>query len=318
MLFAFIYCGCDWRRERTFIEWANALPAGLPRDLMVFISENLCVFPNAGNGLIYQIQHNFRGHGVYILGDWFPRAVWYYFPVALAIKLSIPVLLLIVVALGSRPRSYAGPFGLLVLTLFLFTLNCRVQIGIRLILPFVTLLMVWLAVVVTKTSETLLPESPRRVAFAAVCLLLVMPAFAVWPHGLCYANRIWGGPRETHRYLSDSNSDWGQGLKDLSAWESRHGNPPMKIWYFGADPAIRKRSGNLALHSVPLATEEDFIRQVRGSYLAVGATILDGQPSPTPSAAVALRALKRRKPVARTMTFFIFDFTEPALAARAP
>src|SRR5262249_6726614 len=150
-------------------------------------------------------------------------------------------LLLIVFALGSRPRSYAGPFGLLVLTLFLFTLNCRVQIGIRLILPFVTLLMVWLAAVVTKASGTLLPEIPRRVAFAALCVLLVVPAFAVWPHGLCYANRIWGGPRETHRYLSDSNSDWGQGLKDLSEWESRHGSPPMKTWYFGADPAIRKR-----------------------------------------------------------------------------
>ena len=53
---------------------------------MVWLSEHLRIFPNAGEGLAYQIKHNVRGHGVYLFGDWEPRAVWYYFPAALAIK----------------------------------------------------------------------------------------------------------------------------------------------------------------------------------------------------------------------------------------
>ena len=79
IVLTFIYCGSDWQPQRSFVAWAQSLPDGLAHDSMVLLSENLRIFPNAGSGLVRQVTHNVRGHGVYILGREDMRAVWYYF-----------------------------------------------------------------------------------------------------------------------------------------------------------------------------------------------------------------------------------------------
>ena len=61
---------------------------------MRWIAEHLRIFTNAGQGLVKQIQHNIRGHSVFLLGEARPRAFWYYFPVALSIKMTLTALLL--------------------------------------------------------------------------------------------------------------------------------------------------------------------------------------------------------------------------------
>ncbi|MCE9530259.1 MAG: glycosyltransferase family 39 protein [Planctomycetes bacterium] len=318
LAWVFIYCGSDWRAERGFANWARTLPDGLGRSFMVFFAENLRIFPNAGQGLFYQVMHNFRGHGVFVMGDWFPRAVWYYFPVALTMKLTLPVLVLIVSTFLVRPKSYWHPLGLLVAILFLFSVNCRVQIGIRLILPFLTFLMVALAVALVQMLPERMPAWVRPASFASVCLALVMPMLIVWPHGLCYFNPLWGGPEEGYRYLSDSNYDWGQGLDDLAKWGEQNAHPDMKIWYFGADPRAAFDRGFAPIHSWNVRSEEEFLDRIKGQYLAVGTTMMYSNPSATPASAMVLPLLKSRQPVARTMTFFIYDFTEPRLVVSNP
>ncbi|MGH7134678.1 MAG: hypothetical protein ACREHD_03000, partial [Pirellulales bacterium] len=54
----FVYCGCDWRAEPSFVAWAQTLPAGAGRDALVWLSEHLRIFSNAGEGLIRQVKHN--------------------------------------------------------------------------------------------------------------------------------------------------------------------------------------------------------------------------------------------------------------------
>lgn len=318
IVWAFVYCGSDWRTDQGLVNSLSKLPSGFPRDAMLVLAEHLRVFPNAGQGLAYQVQHNFRGHGTYVLGDWFPRAVWYYFPVALTMKLTIPVLLMLVGVLVGRPRSFAHPLGLLVAILLLFTINCRVQIGIRLILPFLTFLLVALAVALVRSLPDRAPDWSRRLSFGTVCLLPLVPMLLIWPHGLCYFNEFWGGSKSGYRYLSDSNYDWGQGLDDLTGWREQHNQPAMKIWYYGADPRIVGEKEYAPLHNYDLQSEEDFERHVRGHYLAVGATNLYSNPAQTPSAAQALAVIKGKKPIARTMTFFIYDFTEPRAVVSVP
>ena len=63
-------------------------------------------------------------------------------------------------------------------------------------------------------------------------------AVAVWPHGLCYANELWGGSRNSYRLVSDSNYDWGQGLPELAQWGRQHHVAALDVWYFGSDPRL--------------------------------------------------------------------------------
>src|SRR5688572_33242559 len=60
---------------------------------------------------------------------------------------------------------------------------------------------------------------------------------SVYPHTLTFFNVLVGGPRHGSEYLTDSNVDWGQGLKALKAWMTRHEVPRVNLAYFGsADP----------------------------------------------------------------------------------
>src|SRR5207248_2607280 len=87
-----------------------------------------------------------------------PRALWYYFPAVLSIKLTVPLLLAPVVLAVCRGwnsrdtssrRPWYGNWALLcALTLLLFSLTCRVQIGVRFMFPLIALAA---------------PASPRRV-----------------------------------------------------------------------------------------------------------------------------------------------------------
>jgi len=71
----------------------------------------------------------------------------------------------------------------------------------------------------------------------------------------------------------------------------------------------------MMLHQDPAMTEARLMEQVRGRYLAVSTTLLYG-PVSSPTMPMIQDALRKYQPVARTMTFLIYDFThEPARPA---
>src|SRR5262249_42497301 len=120
--------------------------------------------------------------------------------------------------------------------------------------------------------------------------------------GIGYANRLWGGPARSYLLLSDSNSDWGQGLIELAAWRDRQGLDSLDVVYFGTDPRIHEyRFRPVFLPSLQQS-------EPSGSrYLAVSTTALYGHPHSETAAAKQLRSMK---PVARTSAFLIFDRRE--------
>lgn len=309
MLTTFLYCGSDWKCERSFVAWAKKLPDGVARETMLPLADNLCIFPNAGSGLAYQVKHNIRGHGTYLFGDWSRRAMPQYFPATLLIKLTIPVLALTLVFLFLRPQALASPPGLLTLVMLGFSITCRVQIGIRLVLPLVGFLMVALSVALVRAAPP--RYSPRLFGFsvAALIAMLVVPPLSMWPDGLRHINPAFGGTESGYRHLSDSNYDWGQGLKDLDAWRAQNGNPPLKTWYYGKDPVFIQTEEHCPLHNMPVESPADFYRIVDGHYLAVSTSILYRDPNFTPASVRIFAILKQMQPVARTSTFFIYDFT---------
>jgi hypothetical protein len=312
MVLIFLYCGCDWNPEPSFVAWAHRQPDDTTGRTMVWLAEHLRIFSNAGEGIVRQIKHNLHGHGTYLLGHAHPRALWYYFPVVLTIKLSLPVVLAPVLLALARPRALLNWACGAAAALLLFSLTCRVQIGIRMLLPLVALAIVGLTAAAVQAVQSMEPGWRRNglVIGGVGCLAgTVAAAVGDWPHGLSYVNPLWGGTDRGYALVSEANYDWGQGLKDLARWQKRAGLSELDIWYFGSDPAYLKPPlRHLPLHVLPIETPDDVRPYVHGHYLAVSTTLLYGNTL-TEAHQRAMAFLRARRPVARTRTFFIYDFT---------
>jgi hypothetical protein len=313
LVLTFLYCGCDWKPEESFVRWAHGLPGRPMATTMCWLADHLCIFPNAGIGIMRQIKHNAQGHGSYLLGEEDPRALWYYFPVLMTIKVSPPVLLAPLVLLVVRPRALLNWACLSAGALAMFSVACRVQIGIRFMLPLVALAIAGLSAGIVQALQQEAPAWRRRLleaATAAGVAWTACSAVAVWPEGLCYVNELWGGTPQGYRKVSEANYDWGQGLKELAHWQRDH-QVPLAVWYYGTDPLVNSLGAeNLTLHQLTLSKPDDVLPYVRGRHLAVSTTFLYGPAGSFGSVRHASAFLRTCRPIARTTTFLIYDFTD--------
>lgn len=162
----------------------------------------------------------------YFWGKVWRHGNWEYFPVALLIKSTLAVLILIALAplawrwgMGARGREMV--FLLVPVGVYLgISMNSDMDIGARHLLP------VWafLYVLVGGTAAVLL-ERDVRWGFVLAGLLVwqVATSVSVSPAYMAYGNEAWGGPARVDRYLGDANTDWGQQLKAVKAYlEERH------------------------------------------------------------------------------------------------
>ena len=135
-------------------------------------------------------------------------------------------------------------------------------------------------------------------------------SIAVWPHGLCYVNELWGGTQNGYRLVSDGNYDWGQGVPELARWQQQHAISALDVLYFGTDPAIDLLPvRRLQFYDIlALKTEEDVAAALAGKRLAVSMTLVHGAGL---GDFAVIQYLRKRPPAARTQTFLIYDFSLP-------
>jgi hypothetical protein len=164
--------------------------------------------------------------------------------VAFLIKTPIGTLLMIVAALifwrgGARLDLRTTSFLLVPPALYFAAMAAtRVNLGLRYILPVYPFLIVLAARVGTIQFGNTLGTILGRIACAGAVGLTAASSLMVAPHHLAYFNELIGGPDQGHRYLSDSNLDWGQDLKGLKAFMEREQVPVIYLSYFGtAAPA---------------------------------------------------------------------------------
>ena len=253
LLGALLYCGSDFRPERSFLAWAERQDgsAGTAAQL---VARNLRVFPNALGGVARQLKHDVLGHGVYLLGETHRRAVPWYFPVALALKLSPGVLL-----------------GLALLLVAVAAAAAVTAAGAREMRPGRRALLVALAALLPLSS---LAASVR-----------------VFPDALCYANVLAGGTGRGHLALSDSNHDWGQGLPALRRLAAERGVASLDVWYFGTDPAAERAPfRRVDLLAPPRSELAEVAASLSGDLLAAGTTLVHGACFPEPLPPLAPRA----------------------------
>jgi len=224
--------------------------------------------PDFFKGLAVQTMHEAAGHTGFLLGQWRETGWWYYFPVALALKTPLPLLLLIVVGLLSWLASlrrfsfqHAVPWVTALAYLMLAMIG-SINIGIRYVLPIFPLLAVGIA-----SQFSLRASWMRRGAWLCVGWLLLVTCRA-HPYFLEYFNEAAGGPANGYRFLVDSNLDWGQDAKRLKRFLDQRAITNINLAYFG--PGCAPEYYGVSDHRVTA----DAAREIHDGLLVVSATWL--------------------------------------------
>lgn len=315
VLLMFLHCGIGCTTHPVLRQWAVEAPAGTQKEILTWLATNLPLYPGAADGIYLQIKHNAAGHAWYLLGQSDSQgSIWYYFPVALAIKSSLPLLVAALVVFW-RPRAVWNWVGASVLVFFVMSFFHHVQNGVRQMFPLMALAIIVVAGAWGKAGAGTKPEPQWRLwVLGGLTLWMAVQAAFIWPHGIMHVNALWGGTANGYRLISSSNYDMGQGMPELERWQQANGIEKLTLWYFGTDP--RAQRGNL--QQIPLdyrpQNEKQFRKRVKGQYLAVGTTVLYGSYANTlcneRQCNPAIGLLRKKQPTARIGTFLIFDFTK--------
>ena len=189
----------------------------------------------------------------YLLGRAYPHGVWFYFPLAIAIKSSVTFLLLWGLAVWAiASRKLADWREILFLTIpptlyLIVAMGSGMNIGVRHILP----LYMFLTVLIAGAGWKII-QRDRRWAYAIVVLLLFqsVSTIRVFPSYLAYANELWGGPSQSYHLLNDSNVDWGQQLKATQRYLDQRGVKSCWFAYF-ADGVVPTDYYGIPCKSLP-------------------------------------------------------------------
>jgi hypothetical protein len=226
-----------------------------------------------------------------ILGTWHPHGVWWYFPVTIAIKSTLGMLVLVLLAAFAlvTGKSWKQPERKRVLVYVLFVwlaylaiaMLGELNIGVRHILPLYPL-----AAVIAGAGVAELATRSR--AWKWVCTGLIaahiVSALIVFPDTLAYANEAWGGPRNVHNLLNDSNVDWARQLYQVKAWQDRHQGEDC--WFdYTARPNIRPETYGVHCHILPNAwgagAGDELVPPVIHGYVLLSSSELDGTGWPS-------------------------------------
>ena len=171
----------------------------------------------------------------YIFGKVYPHGVWFYFPAAFAIKSTIPLLALLVMAVVAvalrRFRCWREILFLGIPPAIHFTVAMlsTINIGLRHILP----VYVFLAVLVAGAAWNYIRRDMRWAwVIAALLVFQAITCLRNFPAYIAYANELWGGSSNTYKYLSDSNADWAQQLKATKKYLDSRGVTNCWFAYF--------------------------------------------------------------------------------------
>jgi Dolichyl-phosphate-mannose-protein mannosyltransferase len=171
----------------------------------------------------------------YVLGKTYPHGVWFYFPLVMAIKSTLPFLVLLAITVWAivtgKLRCWREILFLTVppMLYLAVAMSSRMNIGMRHILPMYP----FLTVLVAGAAWTLIQRNRRwTYAVAVLVVFQIVTSLHAFPVYIPYANELWGGPSQTYKLLSDSNSDWGEQLKATKKYLDQRGVKDCWFVYF--------------------------------------------------------------------------------------
>ncbi|HYX29116.1 MAG TPA: glycosyltransferase family 39 protein [Pyrinomonadaceae bacterium] len=232
-------------------------------------------------GILRQISHNSAGHPAGLLGMYSRTGWWYYFPVAFALKTTIPFLLASLLALSwsaFRAMKMRDQKFLWILAPFViytvYVLFSHINIGVRYYLPAYSFLFILSGAMLASMLKS--KKRARVAAVAAVALMgwMSVEALRAFPNHVSYMNELAIG-KPHWWYLSDSNVEWGDDTPALAAYLRARGETRVRtdflgdfflLHYYGVEPLLLANTKGR--------------EPERTRYAAIGASFLNGSTVP--------------------------------------
>jgi 4-amino-4-deoxy-L-arabinose transferase-like glycosyltransferase len=266
--------------EASDVRWVELKSAPLAGAITNGIAALSNVVPTYYLFGVYNVAvHNHYGHAASLLGMHNDLGWWYYFPVAFALKTTLPFLLLSVASLAWA--SYRLVFKRDARLLFLVVPFCvytalsitgHINIGVRHFLPAYPFLFIMGGALLARLLRV-----RRMLAGPAVAALLVgwmgVEAARAFPDYTPYMNQLTAG-RPGWRYLSDSNVEWGDDVGELAAYLKARGQTRVRA----ALAAGWSTLGNYGVEYVDMISPTGPRQKTR--YVAIGASFLNGSTVP--------------------------------------
>jgi hypothetical protein len=164
--------------------------------------------------------HNTEGHFAYLLGRRSTGGFWYFYPVVLAVKTPLALVVLLGLALWWTCRERGRvrrdwPVLAFVAGILLVALFSRINIGVRHILPVYFGFSLLAAGAVADWMEQARARPWIGAGLGVLMVWFAGSSLGCHPDYLAYTNELAGSAPE--KVLADSDLDWGQDMKRLSA-----------------------------------------------------------------------------------------------------
>jgi len=205
-----------------FVIWAGygftvgtVMPMGFVHEIVSyqpFLTWHITA-PRFLDGIAMVRHYDREGMTSYLHGHLSTHGWWYYFPVAVALKTTLPLLALAIAGIVVARRTPLFVEAIVAVAAMLaITFTSTLDIGARYVLP----IYVPLAFAGAVAATTMLARS-RAWRAAAIALVVAHVAVSALAHPdyLAYFNAVAGN--NPSRWLIDSNIEWGQDAKRLAA-----------------------------------------------------------------------------------------------------
>jgi len=230
-------------------------------------------------GAFFTFIHNDLGHPGFLLGEYSDHGWRYYFPVAFALKTTIPFLVLTCLSFGWAVWcAWRGDKRYLVILIPIViyggsAMFADINIGIRHLLPLFPFLFMLAGVLI----DHWLGIRRNRIALMAVVLIFVFcieESVRAYPNYIPYMNQL-ASTRPHWMLLSDSNIEWGDDNGPLAEYLKAKGETSVRAACLGG-PVVLPLYGvkYVDLFSPPEVKLEDT------RYVAIGASFLNGSTVP--------------------------------------
>ncbi len=303
---------CVWGAYRFDVAPLSSRPGATelvetlaPGSLSAFATRVPWPMPAYVHGLLEAWSQARAGWRAFLLGEVRTTGWWYYFPVCLGLKMTLPALGLLVLgsarcvgAAWARPRHRRMLYPLVAAAVFLgVAMTSRVDIGVRHVLPVEVVFAVLASAALAGPALGAVPGLRRRSIGVALLAWHATASLMAHPHYIAYFNPIAGG-RE-RQYLGDSNLDWGQDVGRLALYLKAHDIRRISLYVFGADERTLRSLGIVG-------AEQATVERRPSGWVAASSNALQGLG---PGDA---RWLSGTPPVARIgRSIFLYDVPPP-------
>jgi 4-amino-4-deoxy-L-arabinose transferase-like glycosyltransferase len=232
-------------------------------------------------GVAWQLHHNATGHPASLLGEYSRTGWWYYFPVAFSLKTTLAFLILSIVSLiwcayefvRSRDKRFLWVLGPFVLYTA-FVMMSKLNIGVRYYLPAFSFLFIAGGVLIDRLIDTIRTRRFGLIVATVLFAWIGAEAIRAFPDHMSYMNQLTGN-NPGWMYLSDSNVEWGDDVKEVAKYLRDRGETQVRAVTLGGFLTFRF----YGIESINLI-EPEGVALPETRYTVIGASFLNGSTMP--------------------------------------